>query len=173
MKTQSCVILLLLLALAGCVASTSSEPYNQKTIATINGTVTGIDTVVNANTNEPGNHIIVNSGKGLYTVHVCPDWYAQKNTIKFSIGDIIQVTGSTFTRNNEKNIYAAKIIDKSGRVIELRNLDTGKTLWGGRQRDDSSSPGFKEEEMKNKNKKGDGTIGSGKGNNGPKKDFKK
>lgn len=168
-RVSGFTLFLVFLAITGCVASTATAPYDNKTITTISGTVNGVETSVNPGTDEPGVHLEISSDKGAYTVHVCPEWYARKQNIRFSSGDTLEVSGATFKRKGRNNIYAARIVDKTGRVIELRDIDTGEPLWGGRNRDDDSSMGLMEKEMKEKHQKGDGTIGGGKGYDGPKK----
>ncbi len=162
MRRYLMVLLLIIVFLPGCVVRTSGVvPYNKETVATINGNVKAAATVMNKQTMETGLHLTVAAGSDVYTVHVCPEWYAEKHKIQFDTGSLIRITGSTFIKDNEKNIYAARIVDASHNILELRNQDTGETLWTGRTRDESKAQNDqtaqekKQQEMKAKNQKSD------------------
>lgn len=113
-------------------SASGMDPYNEKTLKTIKGEIVSIDTVFNRHTQENGLHLSIESSSVKYIIHVCPEWYAEKNKIQFKKNEKISVTGSEFEKDNEKNIYAASIVRSSGAVLKLRDKNTGKTLWKGR-----------------------------------------
>ncbi len=81
---------------------------------------------------EDGLHLKIKTGSGDIIVHVCPQWYADKESIQFKKGESVTVTGSTFTKDNEQNIYAATISRKGAETLNLRNPDSGSGMWSGR-----------------------------------------
>lgn len=123
-------------------------PYRQETFTTINGKVDSIDTVFNKIKQEKGLHLTVKTSSGEYIVHVCPQWYADKEQLKFENGELLTISGSTFTKDNEPNIYAATIINGSSKSLNLRNPDTGDGLWDSRDIDDN----MPQEQQKEKRK---------------------
>jgi hypothetical protein len=112
--------------------------YNKSTFVT----KTGIVSEVEENANNPmmgekGLHIYIKSKGTKYRVHVSPQWYANKNKIKFRKGQKITVSGSEFYERSGwtagNNIYAATITDKkSGKSMKFRDKNSGQTLWAGR-----------------------------------------
>ena len=137
MKTNLISCLLMLVVLFGCVAGTTGmSPYRPETVTTITGVVDTIETVMNKQTKEPGLHLSVKTVSDTFVVHVSPQWYADKMKIKFTKGEQLTITGSTFTKDFEQNIYAATIVGIDNIVINIRNSETGDSLWAGRTRDE-------------------------------------
>ncbi|MCK5226712.1 MAG: hypothetical protein KAK02_00820 [Desulfobulbaceae bacterium] len=152
--------LVLLVVLCSCVASTRGmAPYLQETVTTIQGNVDGIETVMNKQTKEDGLHLTVGTASGPYVVHVCPQWCVEKYDIGFVKGEALTITGSTFSKDGEQNIYAATIVRSNQEVLTLRDPLTGDSLWAGRTRDESLPQKdqalleTKQEEMKEKMQK--------------------
>ncbi len=149
MRLPSYAFLLFAVVLSGCVAATyGMAPYKLETVTTINGNVDKVETVRNKQTNENGLHLKLMTVTGAVNVHVCPQWYADKNKIHFSKGESLIITGSTFIKDNEQNIYAASITDRTSHVLKLRKEDTGDTLWVGRERDESHAQRDQDEQKK-------------------------
>ncbi len=109
-------------------------PYKSETVTTIKGKVRRVKTVFNRIQQEKGLHLTVKSSSGSYIVHVCPQWYADKQKIQFFKGESISITGSTFTKDGKQNIYAASI-RRGPKTLNLRNVDTGVGLWSERYKD--------------------------------------
>jgi hypothetical protein len=107
-------------------------PYQKATFTTIEGSIESVDTIYNRVTSEKGLHLTLKTSKGKYIVHVCPQWYADQQQLSFNTGEIITVSGSRFKKDNNENIYAAVIKRSNGKILMLRNPDTGKHLWGQR-----------------------------------------
>ncbi|MFC1523719.1 hypothetical protein ACFL6N_02900 [Thermodesulfobacteriota bacterium] len=135
MRLHLITFFLFIVIFSGCVSSTRGlAPYQQETVTTIKGNVDVVETVLNRQTNEDGLHLKILTTSGVYIVHVCPQWYADKIKIRFDKGESLTITGSTFIKDNEQNIYAATITDSVDHVLQLRNQDTGETMWTGRTR---------------------------------------
>ncbi|MGA1826000.1 MAG: hypothetical protein ACMUIP_15200 [bacterium] len=122
--------------MSGCAVSTCSRrkmaPYNRETYMTVKGSITSIDTVFNKKKKEDGLHLTVQSDSGEYVIHVCPQWYADKEHLKFKIGELLTVSGSKFIKDNKPNIYAASITCDTKESLHLRNPKTGDGIWDGR-----------------------------------------
>ncbi|MCL6582071.1 MAG: hypothetical protein K6U11_00390 [bacterium] len=85
-------------------------PYEAGTLTTIEGKIISVSTVDNRMTSELGFHLkVATADSGEYIVHVSPQWYADKQRFEFMIGELLTVTGSAFTKDQQKNIYAATI----------------------------------------------------------------
>ena len=112
------------------------EPYKSEAVTTVEGKIISIETSYNRFKKEKGLHLIIKTSSEKYIVHVCPQWYADKNKFNFQKGETIKVKGATFMKHNEKNIYAATVIRSNNKKIKLRNEKTGKGLWKGRNKVD-------------------------------------
>lgn len=99
----------LLLVISPCRSFGAMVPYDGGTVTTIEGKISGVYTVDNRTTSELGFHLKVETGSGEYIVHVSPQWYADKQHFQFVTGELLTITGSAFTRDQQKNIYAASI----------------------------------------------------------------
>ncbi len=109
--------------------------YKKETFTTIKGNIKSISTVFNKITREKGLHLKVKTSSGYYIVHVCPQWYADKQKFQFDKDELLTISGSTFVKDKKQNIYAATIIRSSSETLKLRDKDTGKNLWGARFQD--------------------------------------
>jgi hypothetical protein len=113
MKHKSFFLLVLSLSALFVISPRQSfgamVPYDGGTVTTIEGKITGVYTVDNRVTSELGYHLEIETGSGKYIVHVSPQWYEDKQHFQFMKGELLTVTGSAFTRDQEKNIYAASI----------------------------------------------------------------
>lgn len=116
--------------------SRGMAPYKKETFATIKGEVKSIDTVFNRVTQEHGLHLTVKTSSEEYIVHVCPQWYADKKQLTFEKAELLTISGSTFIKDNQPNIYAATITRNSSNSLKLRNPDTGDGLWSGRYKNE-------------------------------------
>ena len=125
----------------------SMVAYDKETYTSVKGIVKSVDTVFNRFKQEKGLHLTVKTSSDEYIVHVCPQWYADKKKLKFNIGELVSVSGSEFTKNGEKNIYAARLTHKSFGTLKLREPKTGNGLWFGRYQEEmqSGKPGLMRE----------------------------
>lgn len=117
----------------------SMAPYALSTVKTVQGTIRSVDVVYNRHTNEDGIHLRLMTSRGEYIIHVCPEWYAEQQNIRFSKGESISVTGSEFNKDNEKNIYAATIERTAEPALLLRDKKSGKELWDRRHEGSSEA----------------------------------
>lgn len=165
MQKNLIFLLLILFVFIGAIFCQDKDmiPYDKNNYNTLEGEVISIDVVLNKIMKEDGLHLTIKTSKGKYIVHVCPLWYAENEEIKFEKQESITVSGATFVKDGENNIYAAVIKRKSGKTHQLRNPDSGKGLWGERHREEKKS-----REPKNGQKGGGSNRDKGKGPQGDK-----
>ncbi|MGN7611930.1 hypothetical protein ACQZV8_07570 [Magnetococcales bacterium HHB-1] len=119
-------------------ASEGMTSYDATKIMRIQGTVQSSQVNHNPHMSEEGLHVMLETPQGIFKVHVCPNWYAQKIGLQFQNREKLFVQGATFTRHGDQNIYAATIrrhrrdLKAKQRLLRLRNLKTGAPLWWGR-----------------------------------------
>jgi len=153
--------LLVLVVLSGCVAGTAGiNPYRPETVTTITGVVDNFETVMNKQTKEPGLHLSVTTASDTFVVHVSPQWYADKMNIQFNKGEQLTITGSTFTKDFKQNIYAATIVGIDNIVINIRNPETGDSLWAGRTRNEDLPQKDLAQQKENQQKKKESMLKS-------------
>jgi len=143
------------------VIAEEMAPYNKDTYKTINGTVAGSVVQYNPNMKEDGLHLNVTTSSVNFLIHVCPKWYADKENISFSNGGTVTVSGSEFTKDGEKNIYAATIVRANIPALHLRDPDTGKELWTGREQTTTPGSGGKAKQQPAGGREQTATPGSG------------
>ena len=118
MRQNYVLFIFIILILFGISIPSSSKgkgskgmvPYEEGKIVSIVGTITNIETIFNPVTKEDGLHIELATSLNKYTVHVCPQWYADNQKLQFSKGELLTIKGSEFIKDNKPNIYAANII---------------------------------------------------------------
>jgi hypothetical protein len=101
--------------------------YNPQTVETLSGEVTSVDTV--ATGPYQGVHLKVKTDKETLPVHLGPRSYLDKQDMKFSEGDKVEVTGSRVTMDGKPAIIA-KEVKKDDQSLELRD-DRGVPKWAG------------------------------------------
>ncbi|MEE4247953.1 MAG: hypothetical protein V2I33_21385 [Kangiellaceae bacterium] len=77
-----------------------------------------------------GTHLLVDYKGEELEIHLGPSWYLEKNKIKLRKGDIVKVSGSLVTFENNPSIIAKWIIKESD-TIHLRD-DRGLPNWAGK-----------------------------------------
>lgn len=97
-------------------------PYKNGTIKTIEGKIKSIKTIYNPVTKEKGLHLKVKTSSKEYTVHVCPQWYADKQQFKFFKGELLTIKGSAFIKDGEPNIYAVSIIRRFSSLSKSKQI---------------------------------------------------
>jgi hypothetical protein len=107
--------------------------YDKGTFTTITGTVTDASVGYNRHMGEDGLHLMVETASDTYKIHVCPAWYSDQQGILFDDGESVTVSGSEFSKDGP-NIFAATITRRAAPPLNLRDADTGDTLWKGRKR---------------------------------------
>ena len=107
--------------------------YDNKSFTTVTGQVTEASIGYNRHMGEDGLHLMVETDSEEYKIHVCPEWYADQQRIRFEKGEQVTVTGSEFSKDGP-NIFAASITRRGSPPLNLRDATTGDTLWKGRNR---------------------------------------
>jgi hypothetical protein len=126
---------ILALALAGGVwgqqgmgpGKGAGRMYNPQMEETISGQVSSVDTV--ATGPYQGVHLKVKTDKETLPVLLGPRSYLDKQDVKFSEGDKVEVTGSRVTMDGKPAIIA-KQVTKGDKTLELRD-DRGVPKWAG------------------------------------------
>jgi hypothetical protein len=108
-------------------ASQYNRLYDTKTVETISGDVTAIDTVAPSKRMAGGIHLTLKTDKETISVHLGPTWYMEKQDVKLAVGDKITVKGSRITYDEKPAIVAAEIT-RGGDTLKLRS-DNGFPLW--------------------------------------------
>jgi hypothetical protein len=114
------------------LGATRNLPISQKDFSSIHGTITSIDIAFSPKMQEKGLHLTLkNKSSSIeYTVHVCPDWYAEQKrlTSKFQEGDFISVSGWLFKTGKERkpNLYAATIDSLNLRLRDANGVGVWK-----------------------------------------------
>lgn len=106
--------------------------YNQKTVETVSGEVTILETLTPMQGMGYGVHLLLNTDKGVVSVHLGPVWYIENQDIKLGPGDRIQVRGSRIAFQGKPAIIAAEVI-KGDETLRLRD-EFGFPLWAGWRR---------------------------------------
>jgi hypothetical protein len=122
-------------------------PYSKETLTTVKGEIISIDTVFNKVKKEDGLHLTVKNAADEYIIHVCPQWFADKEELQFTKGETVTVSGSKFLKDKKFNIYAAKILLGSDETLHLRDPDTGDGLWSGRHKGEKGTRKFKQRQQ--------------------------
>ncbi len=104
--------------------------YDIKTVETFQGTITKVEKVDCRRAGMYSVRLTVQQAKESTPVYIGPAWYVEKQGVKLSEGDKIQVTGSRITVNSSQ-VLLAKEIKKGEQVLKLRD-DRGFPLWAGR-----------------------------------------
>jgi hypothetical protein len=115
--------------------------YNPKTVETISGEVTAIDTIMPNGRMSGGVHLRVRTQNNqIVPIHLGPAWYLDNQDIKIQVGDKVEVKGSKVVLSGQPTIIAAQL--KRGdtpleslrdRIFKLRD-DKGFPVWSGRGR---------------------------------------
>ena len=72
-------------------------------------------------------HFLLETGKELMPVHLGPAWYLDRQSVKVSASDRIEVTGSRI-RLGEKPAFIAVEVKKGAKVLQLRDR-SGAPRW--------------------------------------------
>jgi hypothetical protein len=109
----------------------SNRLYDVKTVETIKGEVSALDTLLPQKGMRGGIHIMLKTDKETISVHLGPSWFMEKQKVNVKVGDKISVTGSRITYDEKPAIIAAEI--KNGEtVLKLRD-EAGLPLWSKRK----------------------------------------
>jgi hypothetical protein len=113
--------------------------FDANKIEKISGTVIALEPVRARRGNSQGIELKLNTGSGQVIVHVGPQWYLQKQTVKIVSGDAVEITGAKMVRRGAE-IFIASEVRKGNDVLKLRNVN-GVPAWRGeRCKDGGKAP---------------------------------
>lgn len=106
--------------------------YDVTTFTQIAGVILKVEQIVPMNRMSSGIHLLVKTASETISVHLGPQWYIDKQSIKFQAGDKVEVKGSRVVVQETPAIIAREII-KGSSVLILRD-ENGIPAWSGRGR---------------------------------------
>ena len=136
-----CVVLLVGVFTAGAMAQPKEKcptsegwpmgrMFDPKTVEKLDGKIESLEKVTAGRMDIPARVLLkLKTSKETVTVYLGPDWYLEKQEIKLSPGDYIQVRGSRVTMDNKSVILPNEIIKNSKAAIFWD--DQGRPSWRG------------------------------------------
>jgi hypothetical protein len=104
--------------------------YNPNTVEKLDGKIESIEKVTAGRMDIPARVLLkLKTSKGTETIYLGPDWYLEKQDLKLSPGDYIQVRGSRITMGDKVVILPNEIIKNSKKAIFWD--DQGRPSWRG------------------------------------------
>jgi hypothetical protein len=103
--------------------------YDPKTVETITGTLESVERVASRTGRTAGVHLLVKTDKETVPVHLGPSWYVDKQDVKITRGDRVDLTGSR-GKLNGKSVLIAGHVKRGDKVLRLRD-DSGVPQWSG------------------------------------------
>lgn len=101
--------------------------YNPHTVWTVSGEVISVDKIDHGRRGYHGVHLTLRTAKGILSVHLGPSWFVDRQAIKVSPRDLIEVTGSPVIYRDKPALLAAEV-KKGAERMQLRAPD-GLPLW--------------------------------------------
>lgn len=102
--------------------------FDPATVVTVQGTVLG-ESRIDRGMGHSGVHLSVKTADGEIPVHLGPDFWVDKQTVKFAKGDEITVKGSKITFEGKPAIIA-ETVTKGASTLVLRDAQ-GVPAWSG------------------------------------------
>ncbi len=136
MRIANWLLLLALLAPVSALAQAeapagqkSKVKYDPATVVTVKGTVLG-ETRVDRGKGHKAVHLVVKVGDDQVSVHLGPDNWVDRQSVKFAKGDEVTVKGSKFTYNGKYGLIA-QTVAKGSETLTARDA-AGKPVWSGK-----------------------------------------
>lgn len=101
--------------------------YDVKTVTTVSGTVSSVDTFIPPGARYGGVHLTLKTYQGDVQVHLGPSWFIENQGFEITSGDVIEVTGSKVDYKGSEAIIAATL-RKEDRELLLRD-ESGIPFW--------------------------------------------
>ncbi len=103
--------------------------FNAKAIETVQGTVTGIESIVPMQGMLEGIALTLETAsRAVTTVHAGPRWFMERREVRFVPGEPVTVSGAGALIGGKKVLLAAEISFASGAVLHMRNKN-GAPAW--------------------------------------------
>jgi hypothetical protein len=103
--------------------------YDVDTVTTLRGTVTAVTVVPARGGRSGGTHLTLESEGAVTEAHLGPTWFLEREDLKLSKGDAVEVTGS-IVDSGGATFLVVREIKKGAKVIRLRD-ERGLPLWAG------------------------------------------
>jgi hypothetical protein len=101
--------------------------YDPDSVTTLRGTVTGVAVVPAQGGRSGGTHVTLESDGAAMEVHLGPTWFLEREGVRLSKGEALEVTGSV-VNSGGATFLVAREIKTVARVLALRD-ERGVPLW--------------------------------------------
>jgi hypothetical protein len=102
--------------------------YDPATVVTVTGTIVG-ESRIDRGAGHSGVHLLVRTAEGEIPVHLGPDFWVDKQTVKFAQGDQVTAKGSRITFEGKPAIIAESVT-RGANTLVLRDAK-GVPAWSG------------------------------------------
>jgi hypothetical protein len=106
--------------------------YDPATVETIQGEVVTVDKFVPDRGMSKGVHLTLKTQSGDVSVHLGPEWFLERQDMRISPKDRLEVKGSRVTFDGKPAVIASEI-HKGSETLKLRE-ESGIPLWSGWRR---------------------------------------
>jgi Glu-tRNA(Gln) amidotransferase subunit E-like FAD-binding protein len=103
--------------------------YDPAKVETVSGEVASVQQVTPMRRMGAGIGLTLKTGAGEMIVHLGPQWYIERQDVKISAGDKVEVKGVRAVRLGE-NILIAGEVKKGDELLKLRD-ERGIPAWAG------------------------------------------
>jgi hypothetical protein len=117
-------------AQGGC----SDRMYDPAKAETVTGQVIAQESITCPSGNCQGIGVTLKTGAKNIVVHLGPQWYLDKQSVKLAAGDTVVVKGSRIFLQGE-NVFIAAEVTKGSEVLKLRDA-SGAPEWAGPHKGD-------------------------------------
>ncbi|MGE5174600.1 MAG: DNA-binding protein [Betaproteobacteria bacterium] len=124
----------------GCGMGTgrgAGRMYDPARVVTVLGQVVSVEHIAAPRGRGTGVVLKVNTGSETLSVHLGPQWFIDKQEMKFSAGDTVEVKGAKAERVGG-DVFLAAEVKKGSDVLKLRD-DRGIPVWAGWRRTENKS----------------------------------
>jgi hypothetical protein len=98
----------------------SGRMYDTANVETVTGQVVSLEPIVSRGGRGQGIGLTLNTGAEKIVVHLGPQWYLDKQTVKLAAGDAVEIKGSKAFRRGEY-IFIAAEVRRGSDVLKLRD----------------------------------------------------
>jgi hypothetical protein len=104
--------------------------YNPKTVEKLDGEIASLEKVTAGKMDIPARVLLkLKTAKETVTIYLGPEWYLEKQNLKLSPGDYIQVCGSRIMMD-DKPVILPNEVTKGSQVVQFWD-DQGSPRWRG------------------------------------------